>query len=187
MADITIALKTVFYHEGLFVDDPRDPGGATKFGISLRFLQDYSKLSRQHFDRADIDNDGDVDRNDIIQLNFGAATFFYKENFWDKLHLDDVLFQPLATKLFDLSINMGIKQAVVCLQRALLAADGIELLQDGIFGPKTKSALNSSNSFEVMAAFKSEAAGFYRALVLKNPKLAVYLNGWLRRSYSDTI
>lgn len=32
-------VKVILKHEGGYVDHPNDPGGATKYGISLRFLQ----------------------------------------------------------------------------------------------------------------------------------------------------
>ena len=35
----------------------------------------------------------------------------------------------------------------------------------------------------LLAALKSEAAGYYRCLVAKNPKLQKFLNGWLNRAY----
>jgi hypothetical protein len=45
--------------EGGFVNDPKDPGGATKYGISLRFLRDLAP------ELGDVDGDGDVDADDV--------------------------------------------------------------------------------------------------------------------------
>ena len=65
MADSILALKTILCHEvgntgdGL-VDDPDDPGGITKYGVSFRFLKDHG---------IDVDGDGDIDAEDIRGLN----------------------------------------------------------------------------------------------------------------------
>ena len=50
--------------EGGFVNDPRDPGGATKFGISLRFLRSIG---------LDLNRDGIIDGIDIRGLSHVAA------------------------------------------------------------------------------------------------------------------
>ena len=37
MSAFELAIPIVLKHEGGFADNPADPGGATNFGISLRF------------------------------------------------------------------------------------------------------------------------------------------------------
>lgn len=49
------AVQVVLKHEGGFVNDKNDRGGATKAGISLRFLQK---------ENIDINNDGKIDEQD---------------------------------------------------------------------------------------------------------------------------
>lgn len=55
--------------------------------------------------------------------------------------------------------------------------------EDGIVGPQTLSAINFSNPKVLIAAIKSEAAGYYRALVAKNSNQKKFLNSWLSRAY----
>lgn len=75
--------------EGGYVNDPDDPGGETKFGISKR--------SYPHVE--------------IASLTPEAAAEIYKKDFWDKLHLDSYTFKPFRWKLFDIAVNMGIGTA----------------------------------------------------------------------------
>lgn len=187
MAEFRHAINTVLQHEGKFVDDYRDPGAATNFGISLRFLEDYAAISRQNFDVADIDDDGDIDKEDIKKLTVTEAQQFYHANFWYPNNFISITHQPLATKLLDLSVNMGAKQAIVCFQRCVRSVSGQKLLEDGIFGPKTLKAANTQEPFELMCALKSEAAGFYRLLAVQRSSLKPFLVGWLNRCYSGPL
>jgi lysozyme family protein len=67
----------------------------------------------------------------------------------------------IATKFFDLAVHMGIPQAVKLIQRALRAA-GTQVVEDGIIGPVTLKAINEADSTDLLAALKSEAAGYVR-------------------------
>ena len=64
---------------------------------------------------------------------------------------------------------------------------GVKLLEDGVVGAKTLSAVSSCDEHELLVACRSEAAGFYRTLVAGHPHLGVFLNGpnaWLARAYA---
>ena len=63
-------LKAVLQHEGGFVDHPRDPGGATKLGITLGTARAY---------RMDLDADGDVDKDDVRLIDGEAAAPVYRD------------------------------------------------------------------------------------------------------------
>jgi lysozyme family protein len=185
------AIKIVFKHEGGFVDDPVDPGGATNFGVSLRYL---SKIGEIDADGdgildGDFDGDGDVDADDIRAMSREDAVFIYRRQWWDRYEYG-TLPPAIATKVFDLAINMGARQAHCLLQRAACAA-GEELADDGVIGPVTKRALwridaasGNSNIHPLLAAFRSEAAGFYRELIARNSSREKYRKGWLLRAYA---
>lgn len=191
-SNFDLALPTILEHEGGFVDNVHDPGGATNFGISLRYLQGRGDLDGDGFADGDIDRDGDIDADDIKAMDETDAAQFYKTGFWYPGKYGLINAQALSTKAFDLGVNMGIKQGAKCVQRAL-RADGIDVKDDGVFGPVTLDAINGRDSLILLAATKSEAAGFYRALVLRNsalrkrmidvPDFSVFKKGWLRRAY----
>lgn len=158
------AVKKTLAHEGGYVDHPADPGGSTNYGISQRFL--YSIKDRR--------DPRDLTKDDAIAL--------YKEHFWDANDYGS-LDLIIGSKVFDLAVNMGARQTHRLLQRAVRAA-GVNIRDDGFIGPKTLDALSKVDSITVAACLKSEAAGYYRTLVAKNPTRKAFLRGWLRRAYS---
>ncbi len=191
-SNFDLALPVILLHEGGFVDNKHDPGGATNYGISLRYLQARGDLDGDGFADGDIDRDGDVDADDIVAMDEADAAQFYKTGFWYPGKYGLINDQELSTKAFDLGVNMGIKQGAKCVQRALMAAHR-DVVDDGAIGPVTIGAINDVDPSILLAATRSEAAGFYRALILRNsalrkrmvdvPDFSVFKKGWLRRAY----
>lgn len=178
-ARFELAIPFVFKHEGLFVDDPQDPGGATNYGISLRYLKKFENSPKDILSLFDIDGNGLLNEEDIKKMTKEQAEKIYKKMWWDKFQYGRILNQSVANKIFDLAVNMGSIQAHTCAQRAVRAANGTLLDEDGILGTKTIAALNRCVPEVLLAAIKSEGAGFYR--FLNKPR---YLKGWLNRAYS---
>lgn len=178
------ALDFLFPHEGGLVDDPDDPGGITNYGVSLRWLAKAGLLDLDgdgHAD-GDINLDGDIDADDIRALSREDAGTLYRGHWWDRHRYGD-LPPAIAVKTLDLSVNMGARQAHRCLQRAVRAC-WWPLTDDGLIGPKTRSAIGAAPPEPLLSAFCSEAAGFYRQLVATNARRAKYLDGWLNRAYA---
>ncbi len=92
------------------------------------------------------------------------------------------LADPIGAKLFDLAVNMGPGDAGRCLQRALRAC-GRPVADDGMVGAETRAAAAAANQPALIAAFRSEAAGYYRALAVANRVDDEFLRGWLNRAY----
>lgn len=172
-SNFEIAVQTVLKHEGLLVDDKRDPGGITNYGVSLRFA-----LSTKDLELFDIDLDGDIDADDIRALTPERAKKAYYKHFWKKYKYAqyDLV---IGKKLLDLGVTMGHKQVAKCIQRAVRAASLFELKDDGILGVQSVLAIKACNPMVLGAALCSEAAGFYRSL--NKPR---YINGWLNRAYA---
>ncbi|MEC7571953.1 MAG: glycosyl hydrolase 108 family protein [Pseudomonadota bacterium] len=181
------ALEMVLEHEGGFVIDPDDPGGATNFGISIRFLRAEIRAGRALLADFDIDGDGDLDPADMEGLSREGAAQLYRSAFWDRYALGD-LPPILAPKVFDLAVNMGPRQAFKLLQRALRAAGAEGVVDDGVIGPLTRAAISeicaTASAVALIAALRSEAAGFYRALIAAKPRFEKYRRGWLARAYA---
>ena len=186
MARFEPAVEAVLDHEGggRFVDHPSDPGGATRWGISLRYLRTRGAA-------GDVDGNGQVGAEDIRRLTRDQAVAIYREDWWLPGRYAEIQDQLVAEKVFSLAVNMGDVRrrnapnpAHTLLQRAVRAASGIRLEVDGRIGDRTLAAVNACQPAALLAALRSEAAGRYRRLVLRNDRLGVLLQGWLNRAYA---
>lgn len=170
MANFDLAIPTILRHEGGYVNNPADPGGATNFGVSLRWLKSQGLA-------GDIDHDGDVDINDIKAMTVDDAKALYHKFWWNPYNYDAILPQAVATKIFDMAVNMGAPRAHKMVQQAL------NLTQDGVIGPKTLGLINTTNSLTLIQSLQNIQAQFYRDIVASNPARQQFLKGWLNRAY----
>jgi lysozyme family protein len=154
-------INVILSNEGGYSDNPNDKGGVTKFGISSRSYPDV----------------------DIANLTKVEAKNIYKRDFWNRYLYKNINNLEVATKFFDLAVNMGHSWACILVQRALRAS-GKNVVEDGNFGPKTLDAINNVDITDLLAALKSEAAGYYRTLAAVDEQDKVFLKGWLNRAYS---
>lgn len=162
------SIPVILRNEGGWVNDPSDPGGVTKFGISLRFLKSTGDLN------FDLDGDGDIDYFDIKALAVKNAEQAYWAYFWLPLKLDQLKNDELALQVFDFAVNAGKKTAILALQ--LVAG----CKQDGVIGPQTIAAANTFID-NIAERYKKERVLYYKVLALKKPAFAKYLKGWLNR------
>ncbi len=158
------AIVRVLGDEGGYVDNPADPGGETKFGITKRQYPDL----------------------EIATLTQADAVAIYYRDWWQRYRYSE-LPGPIGAKLFDLAVNIGPDHAVKCLQRALRAC-GRRVAEDGALGRETNTAVGAANQLAMLAALRAEAAGYYRALAaLERGRRPggdrVFLEGWLNRAY----
>lgn len=89
------AMAFVFRWEGGYVNDPNDPGGETKYGISKR---SHPQL-------------------DIANLTEADAKAIYERDYWQASGADELLW-PLSLAHFDSAVNAGVGQARSWLQAA---------------------------------------------------------------------
>lgn len=177
--DYEKCVEFVLSHEGGYSDHEHDRGGATKYGISLRFLRNAN---------INIDDELIINENDILSLSKEKAKSIYKKYWWDKYKyylIDNI---QIAAKLFDFSINMSGKRAHKLIQSAVNKSPGFPLKVDGLFGEKTLKEINDScgtyGYVPLLVELKKEAISYYTTLVLKNENLKCFLKGWLVRANS---
>jgi lysozyme family protein len=189
------AVEVVFDHEGGLADNPNDPGGITNFGISLRWAQrQMAEAGDFVLDLFDTDGDNDIDADDIRNMPRASAKAAYLKFFWKPNGYGRIENNAIACKVFDMAVNMGSRQANRLVQRACRAAEGVEIADDGILGRISIAQINHAEPNALLAATRSEQAGFYRALILRNNALRkhgidvhnfeVFKKGWLRRAYA---
>lgn len=146
------AFERLIGHEGGYVNDPRDPGGETKFGISKRSYP----------------------AEDIKALTLERAKAIYRRDFWGVAGCDAV---PDAMKfdLFDMAVNSGPVTAIKTLQRSA------GVTPDGLLGPITLQALNSTPAPRLVARFNGHRLDFMTDL----KTWSVFGKGWAKRVASN--
>lgn len=173
MSCFTLAIQKVLEDEGAFVDDPNDAGGATKYGISLTWLKSLEDLPMEFgFEPC-------IDKKTIRELTREQAVLLYRHYFWDPHRYERILDQRIATKAFDFTVNAGSHASHTCVQWALRASGNDRICIDGLLGDQTIKAMNAADAAVLLAAFRSEIAGYYRSL--KQPRFEA---GWLKRAYA---
>lgn len=135
-------------------DDPLDPGGLTKYGISQRAYP----------------------HEDIRNLTEERARFLYERDYWQKSYIDQ-LPRGLDYAVFDYAVNSGAKRAVRALQELI----GIDPdLCDGILGDRTLAAVRSfcgaNGKPLAITAYCNKRASWL--IALNKPR---YIKGWLAR------
>ena len=118
------AFDRLINHEGGYVNDSRDPGGQTKYGISKRSYPYH----------------------DILNMTLDQAKAIYRKDFWNAVRADE-LPEAVRFSVFDTAVNAGIPRAIRFLQRAARVDD------DGVLGPITMQAVASANPGILVARF----------------------------------
>ena len=138
-------------HEGGFVDDPRDKGGATCWGVTeaVARVNGYTGAMR------DLPQD--------------TAKAIYKARYWDAIKADE-LPDSVRFDAFDSAVNSGVRTAIMWLQ----ASAGVAV--DGALGPVTLAAVNAAGP---MAAARFNGARLDAMTNMSG--WPVYSRGWARR------
>lgn len=89
------SLRFVLKWEGSYVNNPSDPGGETKWGISKRAYPD----------------------EDIANLTPERASEIYARDYWDACGCDSIPY-PLCVVVFDTAVNVGPGRAKDWLRKA---------------------------------------------------------------------
>jgi lysozyme family protein len=184
MAEFERSIGIILKHEGGLVDHPNDPGGITNFGVSMKFV--LAELQKDGdadgFIDGDFDHDGDIDPDDIRKMTVQQAMGVYRRCWWDKFHYELFKDQDIATKVTDMSINMGNVRAHKLVQAAANKIWSPSLLVDGVIGSRSFNVLNELHPGKLIAEICREQAGFYNRLSDQKPQMKVFLKGWLKRA-----
>lgn len=172
--------------EGGWVDDAADRGGATNYGISLRFAKAVGEVdaNRDGFADLDLNFDTVIDGVDIRRLTPQIAEALYLQHFWIGPGFWQ-LPRPIDAAVFDQAVNGGTTSAVKLLQLAVNRAAPLQTPDvevDGVLGPATRKATAERNPERLLTEYRSAAAQRYQIIVQKDPSQRRFLKGWLRRA-----
>lgn len=157
-------LDEVLRHEGGFADHPKDPGGATNLGITIKTLADWRGVSPWW----------SIGKAAVEALTRDEAGEIYRRRYWDAVK-GDALPAGIDLAIFDFAVNSGPGRAIKVLQRAL------GVTADGVLGPLTLGALRTritaQGSAGLIEALCSGRLGFLRSLAT----FTTFGRGWTRR------
>lgn len=129
------AVSFILEQEGGYVNNPNDPGKATKYGISKKAYPDI----------------------DIENLTLEQAKTIYKRDYWDRCKCSFIP-DALSIALFDFAVNSGTKRAITYLQKAL------EVPADGVIGNQTIGACNREPTKKVLEKYMDLRLDFLMSL-----------------------
>lgn len=130
MSEFNRSLAKVLVHEGGYVDDPHDPGGATNQGVTQAVYDDYR------------DTYG-LKRQGVKLMAQGERDTIYRMRYW-ALIKGDSLPVGVGYIVFDGAVNSGVSQSAKWLQRAL----GVKA--DGLIGPGTLAAVGKERDHDAL-------------------------------------
>lgn len=97
--------KDYAHDRGTFTNNPKDPGGATMWGV---IKTEYEK----HVGRI-------LTVEEVSQMPRETAIAIYRKEFWDVIHGDDYLTDAHAIAIMDTAVNKGIGGCLAVLHDAL--------------------------------------------------------------------
>ena len=148
-------IKKVIEREGGYVNDPDDPGGETKYGISKKAYPNV----------------------DIKNLTVDDAVELYKDDYWLPAKIER-LPDKLQGQYFDMVVNQGIAKSSKILQRACNGKNKDKIKVDGKVGPNTIKATVKLEPDRLRAYRIME----YARLAMTRPELEKYYYGWVKRA-----
>lgn len=164
MAVFEVALAYLLQNEGsVFVSDPLDHGGPTRFGITQATLS-------AHMGRP-------ASVAEVQNIDPQTVSSIYRMNYWTPIRGDKIQAQGVATALLDLAALTGPSMAVKMMQAA------VKVTADGLMGPLTLAAINSAQPQSVLVAFSHGACNYFAQIVLRDPTQVKFLSGWQLRAH----
>ncbi len=168
-----LAYKHLACVEGGLADHKSDPGGVTKYGVSLRFLEDYerTKQGRKVLTEVKIFS---VNRRSIVEMTKEQAKRILYNAFW----LSPKIYKlPLYLSIitYDYAVNSGSFYGVKVLQKAI----GTKI--DGVIGNDTLTKAFQADIEKSAKLMLEERAKYYMRLCQQKPKLKVFRRGWINR------
>lgn len=175
-AAVAAILAAVFAVEGGYVNDPRDPGGATNHGVTER-------VARQHGYTGDM---RDFARDCLVEGQVCAESVYRKD------YIERPGFMPLveidaavAEEVIDTAVNMGPTRPSRWFQRSVNLTCNTSLTVDGKIGPATVAAwrdchtnLGARACVAMLNSLDGQQEVEYDRLVRVNPALRAFRRGW---------
>lgn len=161
------ALSQTLKNEGGYINDKRDSGGETNYGITKAKARECGYKGK------------------MCDIPFNKVKEIYYNEYWKKTNAENIQNFNLAFLLFDFAVNSGVTNACKKMQTAINKVSGSKLVIDGIIGQKTIKAIdtyidNEHYHFYVNQLEKTyitEILNYYTSL----SKFNIFGKGWINR------
>jgi len=171
------AIAKLIRREGGYINDMKDSGGETKYGITLVTARGFGY------------------RSDMSDLPVEIAMEIYGVKYWDKMRLDSVCLiagSNIAEELFDTGVNLGTKRASKFLQRCLnVLTKSPAIKVDGFVGNATIEKLSEyverrgkGGETVLLRMLNCLQGAFYIKLAEKRAKDKKFIFGWFSHRIS---
>jgi lysozyme family protein len=137
MSSFDDAFDALIGNEGGYVDNPKDPGGATMWGVTERVARAHGFTGNMR------------------DLPLAMAKSIAKKLYWDPLHLDS-FDARVAFQIFDANYNGG--HPVIWMQ----GASGAKV--DGVIGAQTIAAVQAVPPWQFILRWNSLRLRYYTSL-----------------------
>lgn len=172
MAKIEDSIGYVLVNEGGYVNNPKDPGGPTNWGITIPALAQYRHVDAKKLNSSDMKN--------LTKLE---ATEVYRVQYWIPMRLDSVISSPIATCIFDIGVNRGPSVGIKYAQKTCNVLSAINpVTPDGKMGQLTLAAINGSDVARFIRTIEALDVAGYEAIIAHNPTMEVFRHGWMARA-----
>lgn len=172
--------REIVAREGGYVNDPDDPGGATKYGVTLATMKRLG---------LDLNRDGVVSERDVKVLSPEKAAEIYVKHYFEDPHIN-ALPEAVQASVFDMQVNAG-ANAIRILQQ-LLGRMGQGVAVDGALGPQTIAAAQAASAPDPQLfadAYGIARRNYYYELADRRPQSRKYATtkkgtkgGWILRA-----
>ncbi|HBC3366499.1 TPA: PAAR domain-containing protein [Vibrio parahaemolyticus] len=166
----------ILAHEGGFVDNPNDRGGATNKGVTI---DTWRRFSDKLFNIAP-----SVDS--LKAMTDEQAYEIFVEGYWNKSLANKIRNCPIAFQFVDFYYNAPQGSAVV-LQRTINELGG-NVVEDWHMGPSSLKAVNelidSGKEKEIYLTFRRLRIEYYNHRADTVEGQSVFRNGWIARAES---
>lgn len=149
------AFDRLIGNEGGYVNDPRDPGGETNWGITKRVAMAHGYMGAMQ------------------SMTRDQAKKIYLTSYWNVIGPD--VHPAIKFQVFDFAVNAGVETAIRKLQAA------VNVATDGRWGPISAAALKAMSIDVVLMRFAAVRLQYYTSL----SHWPDFGKGWARRIAID--
>ncbi len=153
-----------------------DKGGPTKFGVTLKTYQEWSRV--KGVKNTDKDGNNIINENDIRLLTINDVKTIYRTKYWDFWKSDSIAKFMVKSSLVDFLVNSGVGKNYLHVKSI---QKSINAVPDGIVGWNTIKLINKRHEDSMLVLIYSYRLSFIDKIIKADPTQKIYEKGWKNR------